>query len=57
MSLEDDIKKAYYGLAKIYHPDRQYGSEEEKKIASEKFMMIKEAFELLKKRRKRAYNI
>ena len=40
---QSDIKKAYYKLAKKYHPDKNQGN----KIAEEKFKKISEAFEIL----------
>ena len=39
-----EIKKAYYRLAKKFHPDKNPDNE---KIAEEKFKKIQEAFELL----------
>lgn len=48
---QNDIKKAYYGLSKIYHPDKNPGDEK----AEEKFKAITEAYSVLsdpEKRRK-----
>jgi molecular chaperone DnaJ len=43
-----DIKKAYFQLAKKYHPDAfQSASEKEKKEAKDRFVEIQEAYELL----------
>ncbi|KAI9208949.1 uncharacterized protein BJ171DRAFT_487902 [Polychytrium aggregatum] len=44
-----DIKKAYYQLAKKYHPDTNKESD-----AKEKFMEIQEAYEILSDEKKRA---
>lgn len=45
---EKEIKKAYREYSKEYHPDKQTGaSEEEVKIATEKFQRINEAYEIL----------
>jgi len=46
-----EIKKAYYKLAQRWHPDRV--PEEEKKIASETFQGISEAYEVLNDEEKR----
>lgn len=49
---EDEIKKAYRGLAKKYHPDRLINASEEAKIvAKEKFQKIQSAYEKIKKER------
>ncbi|XP_055611350.1 dnaJ homolog subfamily C member 30, mitochondrial [Uranotaenia lowii] len=42
-STQNDIKQAYYKLSKLYHPDRNEGSES----AAEKFRAITEAYEVL----------
>ena len=39
---EADIKKAYYRLSKIYHPDKNTDP-----LASEKFQKIHSAYEIL----------
>lgn len=45
---EDDIRKAYKKLAIRWHPDKQGNkSDDEKKIAEEKFKKINEAYEIL----------
>jgi len=50
----DDIKKAYKSLAVKWHPDRwANGTEEEKKIAEEKFKEINEANSVLSDPKKR----
>lgn len=38
-----EIKTAYYGLSKVYHPDKNDGSEE----AAQKFREITSAYEVL----------
>ena len=43
-SKEVDIKKAYYKLAQIYHPDKAHGN----KAFEEKFKSISAAYEVLK---------
>ena len=44
----DEIKKAYRSLVKKHHPDRFFNeSEEQQKIAQERFMNIQKAYELL----------
>ncbi|XP_058821904.1 dnaJ homolog subfamily C member 30, mitochondrial [Topomyia yanbarensis] len=40
---QTDIKQAYYKLSKLYHPDRNKGSD----TAAEKFHAISEAYEVL----------
>lgn len=45
-----DIKRAYFSLAKKYHPDKNMGD----KIAEEKFKTINEAYEVLSDQNKRA---
>ncbi len=47
---EDEIKKAYRGLAKKYHPDV---STEPKEVAEEKFKKLSEAYEVLSDPEKR----
>lgn len=42
-STQADIKAAYYRLSKIYHPDKNEGSDE----AAQKFRSIAEAYEVL----------
>ena len=48
----DEVKKAYRKMAITYHPDKvaQMG-EEYQKGAKEKFQIIQDAYEALKKRR------
>jgi hypothetical protein len=47
---QDEIKKAYRNLARKYHPDRySNASEEEKKLAENRFKEINEAYENLTK--------
>lgn len=49
-----DIKKAYFQLAKKYHPDSfQTATDKEKTAAKEKFMEIQEAYEILSDDNKR----
>lgn len=44
----DEIKKAYRTLVKQHHPDRFYNeSEEQQKIAEERFLQIQEAYETI----------
>ena len=45
-----EIKKAYYKLARIYHPDKAQG---DKKVAQEKFKLISEAYAILSDPQKR----
>ncbi|XP_018318551.1 diphthamide biosynthesis protein 4 [Agrilus planipennis] len=40
---QKDVKDAYYKLSKLYHPDKNEGSEE----ASKKFRQVSEAYEVL----------
>lgn len=48
----EEIKKAYREMAKKYHPDKVNTlGEDIKKIATEKFRSINEAYEVLKKER------
>ena len=47
---EDQIKRAYRRLAKQYHPDRNKGD----KTAAERFKQVREAYEILSDRDKRA---
>ncbi|GFU28928.1 chaperone protein dnaJ 1 [Trichonephila clavipes] len=42
-STDEEIKKVYYSLSKIYHPDKNVGNE----AAGEKILEINEAFEIL----------
>ncbi|XP_037946143.1 dnaJ homolog subfamily C member 30, mitochondrial [Teleopsis dalmanni] len=42
-STQNDIKAAYYRLSKIYHPDKNQGSDE----AAQKFREITQAYEVL----------
>lgn len=52
---EEEISKAYKKLALKYHPDRQHGkTDEEKKIAEDKFKECSEAYEVLSNKEKRA---
>lgn len=50
---KDELKKAYRTLAKKYHPDAQH-TEEDKKMAEEKFKEINEAYSVLSDDTKRA---
>ena len=53
-SSDDDIKKAYLSLAKKYHPDQ---NPRNKRLASQRFQIILEAYNAIKTREKRAlYN-
>lgn len=46
----EEIKKAYRSLVKQHHPDRFYNeSEEQQKIAEERFLRIQEAYETVEK--------
>ncbi len=46
----DEIKKAYRQLVKLHHPDRFYNeSEEQQRIAQERFMKIQNAYETIEK--------
>jgi DnaJ like chaperone protein len=48
----DEIKKAYRTMARKYHPDKvSHLGEEFKKNAEEKFKMVNEAYEKLKRER------
>ena len=52
---QSDIKKAYFQLAKKYHPDTmKNASEKEKDAAKEKFVEIQQAYEILGDEKKRA---
>src|SRR5690349_10762595 len=48
---ESDIKKAYRRLAMKYHPDRNPDNKE----AEEQFKKVKNAYEILSDKQKRAY--
>jgi len=50
---DQEIKKAYRALALKYHPDKNTGSEEEKKEAEKKFKLISEAYSVLSNPEKR----
>lgn len=53
---EDEVKKAFRKLSLQYHPDTQHDkTDEEKKIAEEKFKEISEAYATLSDREKREY--
>jgi len=45
---DDDIRKAYKRLALKWHPDRNSGSEEQKKMAERTFKDINDAYSVLK---------
>lgn len=46
---DSDVKKAYYKLAKQWHPDKfESSSEKQKGAATEKFKKINEAYEVIK---------
>ncbi|VDN02193.1 unnamed protein product [Thelazia callipaeda] len=47
-----EIKAAYYQLSKIYHPDR-HEFENKKQLATEKFLQVAEAYEVLSSDEKR----
>lgn len=48
----DEVKKAYRGMAVKYHPDKvAYLGEDVKKAANEKFQKLNEAYEKIKKER------
>eukprot|EP00471_Norrisiella_sphaerica_P004145 CAMPEP_0184491986 /NCGR_PEP_ID=MMETSP0113_2-20130426/21945_1 /TAXON_ID=91329 /ORGANISM="Norrisiella sphaerica, Strain BC52" /LENGTH=487 /DNA_ID=CAMNT_0026876577 /DNA_START=330 /DNA_END=1793 /DNA_ORIENTATION=- len=49
-----ELKKAYRKAALRWHPDKNAGSEEEKKTAEEKFKDVNEAYEVLSDENKRA---
>ena len=49
-SSDDEIKKAYRKIAIKYHPDKLQGvSDDIKKLAQEKFLKVKEAYEEIMK--------
>lgn len=49
-STQDEIKKAYRKLVKIHHPDNfETGTESQRKMAAEKFIEIRNAYESLEK--------
>ena len=51
---DDEIKKAFRKAALKYHPDRMVNaSEEEKKVAEEKFKELNEAYQVLSDSEKR----
>ena len=51
---DDDIKQAYLSLAKKYHPDQ---NPKNRRLASQRFQIILEAYDAIKTREKRAlYN-
>jgi len=56
-SSDDDIRKAYRKLALQWHPDRHSGSEEQTKMATQKFQDIGEAYTVLSDpKKKRDYD-
>ncbi|HEX2970167.1 MAG TPA: TerB family tellurite resistance protein [Bacteroidales bacterium] len=49
---DDDVKKAYRKMAKLYHPDKVgHLGEEFRKTADEKFKAVNEAYERIKRER------
>jgi DnaJ like chaperone protein len=49
---DEEVKKAYRGMALKYHPDKvSYLGEDFKKAANEKFQKVNEAYEIIKKER------
>lgn len=50
---KEEIKKAYRKLSKRYHPDMNKDKEKEKGKSLEKFLKIKEAYEILGDEEKR----
>lgn len=49
---DEEVKKAYWTMAKKYHPDKvSYLGEEFKKAANEKFKKVNDAYEQIKKER------
>lgn len=50
---ENEVRKAYYKLAKIYHPDKIRSEGGDKEAAEEKFKEIKFAYEVLSDKEKR----
>ncbi len=55
-AVDKDVKRAYFKLSKEFHPDRYYGKElgEYRLKLSKIFLAIKEAFELLSDKDRRA---
>lgn len=50
---DSEVKKGYRKMASKYHPDKLTGvSEDIKKLAQEKFLTVKEAYEQIMKRKK-----
>jgi DnaJ like chaperone protein len=48
----EEIKKAYRNMALKFHPDKvQYLGEDFRKVAEEKFKLVNEAYEMIKKER------
>ncbi|MBC8047458.1 MAG: DnaJ domain-containing protein [Fimbriimonadaceae bacterium] len=43
-----ELRKAYYKLAKQYHPDMNNGSPQNQKMLNEKFRLVTEAYEKIK---------
>lgn len=49
---QQEVKSAYRNLVKIHHPDRfANGSEVQQKIASEKFMQIQKAYDVISRKK------
>ena len=45
---DEDVKKAYYALCLLYHPDKQLGKDEwQKEAAKNTFERIQEAYDTL----------
>ena len=50
---DNEVKKAYRKMAVKYHPDKLIGvSDDIKKLAEEKFLVVKESYEQIMKGRK-----